>query len=86
MMTGAGYRESLRDGRRVFFNGTKVADVTEHPRFAVGSRVRKANGPQRIDHVRDKIADMIMYATILRAGLEAASERGCSQGSIDDLR
>ncbi|HEV8296367.1 MAG TPA: 4-hydroxyphenylacetate 3-hydroxylase N-terminal domain-containing protein [Acidimicrobiales bacterium] len=33
MMTGAQYRESLRDGRRVFFNGVKVADVTEHARF-----------------------------------------------------
>ena len=34
--------------------------------------IAEANGTQRIDHVRDKIADMVMYATIVRAGLEAA--------------
>jgi aromatic ring hydroxylase len=27
------YRESLRDGRRVFYRGERVADVTEHPVF-----------------------------------------------------
>ena len=25
------YKESLRDGRAVFFRGEKVADVTKHP-------------------------------------------------------
>src|SRR5688572_30746591 len=33
MMTGEQYRASLRDGRRVFFNGSEVPDVTAHPRF-----------------------------------------------------
>jgi 4-hydroxybutyryl-CoA dehydratase/vinylacetyl-CoA-Delta-isomerase len=28
------YRESLRDGRRVFYRGEQVADVTSHPVFA----------------------------------------------------
>ena len=29
--TGAEYMESLRDGRAVYINGEKIADVTEHP-------------------------------------------------------
>ena len=33
MRTGAQYVESLRDGRQVFLNGEKVADVTTHPAF-----------------------------------------------------
>ncbi len=31
--TGEQYRESLRDGRVVYINGEKVADVTRHPMF-----------------------------------------------------
>jgi len=31
--TGEEYRESLRDGREVYMNGEKIADVTEHPVF-----------------------------------------------------
>jgi|TARA_B110000116_G_scaffold58094_1_gene49552 4-hydroxyphenylacetate 3-monooxygenase len=31
--TGNEYRESIRDGREVFMNGEKVADVTRHPMF-----------------------------------------------------
>jgi 4-hydroxybutyryl-CoA dehydratase/vinylacetyl-CoA-Delta-isomerase len=34
----------------------------------------EANGIERIPHIRDKIADMVIYATLLRAGLEAAIE------------
>ncbi|SVB80468.1 uncharacterized protein METZ01_LOCUS233322, partial [marine metagenome] len=33
-MDGAGYLESLRDGREVWVNGEKVKDVTTHPCFA----------------------------------------------------
>lgn len=33
MMTGDQYRESLRDGRRVFFDGELIEDVTVHPRM-----------------------------------------------------
>ena len=32
-MTGARYIESLRDGREVYIDGEKVADVTKHPAF-----------------------------------------------------
>ena len=31
--TGADYRDSLRDGREVYMNGERVADVTTHPMF-----------------------------------------------------
>ena len=31
--TGAEYMQSLRDGRQVFIDGEKVADVTTHPAF-----------------------------------------------------
>jgi 4-hydroxyphenylacetate 3-monooxygenase len=33
LRTGAQYRESLRDGRQVWINGGRVADVTCHPSF-----------------------------------------------------
>jgi 4-hydroxybutyryl-CoA dehydratase/vinylacetyl-CoA-Delta-isomerase len=32
----------------------------------------EANGIERIPHIREKVADIILYATVLRAGLEAA--------------
>ncbi len=31
--TGAEYKDSIRDGRLVYMNGEKVADVTTHPQF-----------------------------------------------------
>ena len=31
--TGEQYRESIRDGREVWINGERVADVTTHPAF-----------------------------------------------------
>ena len=31
--TGAEYLESLRDGREVYIDGERVADVTTHPAF-----------------------------------------------------
>ncbi len=31
--TGAQYKDSIRDGRRVFVNGERVQDVTTHPQF-----------------------------------------------------
>jgi 4-hydroxyphenylacetate 3-monooxygenase len=31
--TGEQYRDSIRDGRRVWINGERVADVTRHPMF-----------------------------------------------------
>jgi aromatic ring hydroxylase len=33
LRTTTEYRESLRDGRRVFYRGERVEDVTEHPTF-----------------------------------------------------
>jgi 4-hydroxyphenylacetate 3-monooxygenase len=34
LMTGAEYRASLKDGRRIWIGGEAVADVTTHPAFA----------------------------------------------------
>jgi 4-hydroxybutyryl-CoA dehydratase/vinylacetyl-CoA-Delta-isomerase len=34
----------------------------------------EANGTEKIPHIREKIADMIVHATLLRAGFEAAIE------------
>jgi 4-hydroxybutyryl-CoA dehydratase/vinylacetyl-CoA-Delta-isomerase len=34
MMTGAQYKASLKDGRRVYFRGERVTDVVTHPTFA----------------------------------------------------
>ena len=31
--TGDEYRESIRDGREVWMNGERIADVTAHPAF-----------------------------------------------------
>jgi hypothetical protein len=31
--TGAQYRDSIRDGRRVYIGGERVKDVTTHPMF-----------------------------------------------------
>jgi 4-hydroxyphenylacetate 3-monooxygenase len=34
MRTGQQYLDALRDGRTVFLDGERVADVTTHPAFA----------------------------------------------------
>ncbi|MFR9750127.1 4-hydroxyphenylacetate 3-hydroxylase N-terminal domain-containing protein [Nocardia sp. 004] len=34
--------------------------------------IAEANGTERISHIREKIAEMVIYATLVRAGLEAA--------------
>src|SRR6202050_5588001 len=38
MGTGAAYLRSLNDGRRVFVDGERVADVTAHPAFRQAAR------------------------------------------------
>jgi 4-hydroxybutyryl-CoA dehydratase/vinylacetyl-CoA-Delta-isomerase len=39
LMTADAYRESLRDGRVVFWGGEQIEDVTRHPRFQVPLKV-----------------------------------------------
>lgn len=34
--------------------------------------IAEANGTERINHIREKIAEMVIYATMVRSGLEAA--------------
>lgn len=38
MRTGSEYLRSLKDGRRVFVDGERVADVTAHPAFREAAR------------------------------------------------
>jgi 4-hydroxyphenylacetate 3-monooxygenase len=38
LMTGAEYLESLRDGRAVYVDGERVADVTRHPAFRTAAQ------------------------------------------------
>ena len=38
LLTGEGYLESLRDGREVWIDGERVADVTAHPAFRNSAR------------------------------------------------
>jgi 4-hydroxyphenylacetate 3-monooxygenase len=38
LLTGADYLASLRDGRRVYLNGERVAEVPEHPAFRNAAR------------------------------------------------
>ena len=40
LRTGKDYVESLRDGREVWIDGERVADVTTHPAFAPMVNVR----------------------------------------------
>src|SRR5690606_12105164 len=37
-MTGSEYLESLRDGRKVYFDGERVQDVTTHPAYPNAAR------------------------------------------------
>ncbi|MFI5042237.1 MAG: 4-hydroxyphenylacetate 3-hydroxylase N-terminal domain-containing protein, partial [Acidimicrobiales bacterium] len=38
----------------------------------IAQLIAEANGTERIPHIKDKIADIVLYATLTRAGLEAA--------------
>jgi 4-hydroxybutyryl-CoA dehydratase/vinylacetyl-CoA-Delta-isomerase len=51
-----------------------AAHMAEHADRLVGLArlLAEANGTEKIPHIRDKIAEMILYATLIRAGLEAA--------------
>ena len=46
--------------------------------------IAEANGLERVSHIRDKIRDMMMHATLIRAAVEAALATGTRQddGSI----
>jgi 4-hydroxyphenylacetate 3-monooxygenase len=50
--TGEQYRDSIRDGRRVWINGERVADVTRHPMFQplVDVRARIHDMAHETDH------------------------------------
>lgn len=51
-----------------------AAHMAEDADMLVGlaGLLAEANGVERIPHIREKIADMIVYATLVRSGVEAA--------------
>lgn len=51
-----------------------TAHLAEYGDTLVGlaQLIAEANGTERISHIREKIAEMVIYATLVRAGLEAA--------------
>ncbi|MFI0351257.1 4-hydroxyphenylacetate 3-hydroxylase N-terminal domain-containing protein [Actinomadura sp. 9N407] len=51
-----------------------TAHLAEYGDTLVGlaQLIAEANGTQRVSHIREKIAEMVIYATLVRAGLEAA--------------
>ncbi|GAA1480786.1 4-hydroxyphenylacetate 3-hydroxylase N-terminal domain-containing protein [Gordonia sinesedis] len=51
-----------------------TAHLAEQADIMVGlaELIAEANGTERIAHIREKIAEMVIYATLLHAGLEAA--------------
>jgi 4-hydroxybutyryl-CoA dehydratase / vinylacetyl-CoA-Delta-isomerase len=54
------------------------ADMAHHGDLLAGAAqlIAEANGVDKITHIKDKIAEMAIYATIVRAGLEAAITNG----------
>ncbi|ROO90015.1 4-hydroxybutyryl-CoA dehydratase/vinylacetyl-CoA-Delta-isomerase [Actinocorallia herbida] len=51
-----------------------TAHLAEYGDTLVGlaQLIAEANGTERVSHIREKIAEMVIYATLVRAGLEAA--------------
>jgi len=43
IITGDDYRSSLHDGRQVYYDGSLVADLSAHPRFAAAVDVTAAS-------------------------------------------
>jgi 4-hydroxyphenylacetate 3-monooxygenase len=66
LRTGEQYRESLRDGRQVWMNGERIADVTRHPAF------------RPIVEVRARIYDMAHEQGFEEVmSYQAGAERNC---------
>jgi 4-hydroxyphenylacetate 3-monooxygenase len=64
LKTGSGHIQSLKDGRQVFINGQRVADVVEHPAFrrtiqSVGTLFDFASRPDNIDLMTFEAPDSI---------------------------
>lgn len=59
LMSAAQYRESLNDGRVIFWGGEKITNITDHPRFRVPIEVALS------DYAYDnpELRDLITYET-----------------------
>lgn len=83
MTTGEDYRNSLRDGRTVYYDGKLVNDVTTHPRFrpavdavAAGFSDRLAGDdlyefPRSVADLRARIAQLETWEVMRRTTLES---------------
>ena len=79
MMTGEEYRESLRDGRKVYCQGERIDDVTTHPltKLAVDWIVRG------YDEHYDPTAECGPYFTIPRSVEELRNTEERDGGGVD---
>jgi 4-hydroxyphenylacetate 3-monooxygenase len=79
--TGAEHLESLRDGRAVFVDGRRVADVTVHPAFrnALASASRHSFGTYHWAAADALVED-------LAAGRDPERAAGGAQGSAQASR
>lgn len=57
LMTAAAYRESLNDGRVIYWGGEKITDITTHPRFRVPIEVALSD----YDYDNPELRDLITY-------------------------
>jgi len=65
----------------LWLRASTLSSLAEEADLLVGlaQLVAEANGLERAAHVRDKISDMVMHATLVRATLEAAIATGTVQ-------
>ena len=59
-MTGAGYIESLKDGREVWLDGAPIDDLPSHPAFSgivfsgIVNKLARIHAPQHTSQFRDR--------------------------------
>ena len=70
--TGEQYRDSIRDGRRVWIDGERVADVTRHPMF------------RPLVDIRARIYDMA-HEDRFRAAMTYADDSGSTNAVANKL-
>lgn len=67
--------------------GTSFMVVQADELVGLAQLIAEANGLAKISHVREKIDEMIIHATLLRAGLEAAlTNAHATPGTADGTR
>jgi 4-hydroxybutyryl-CoA dehydratase/vinylacetyl-CoA-Delta-isomerase len=70
VQAAAAFAHSL--GLWVRMNGLKNMANEADRLCGFGQLIAEANGLERVDHIKDKIADLVIHATLIRATLEAS--------------